>query len=111
MTAMWGVWLTWLVAAFFVVNGVVNLFNPPSFRESLASLGFPSWFHLFNGAVQIVTGALLAFEATRKIGFALAVAVCLVVYAALIRRREFGHLGPITVLSVLVALAIWRLYA
>lgn len=111
MVAMWGVWLTWLVAAFFVVNGVVNLFNPPAFRDSLAKLGFPSWFYLFNGAFQIVTGALLAFESTRKIGFALAVLVCVVVYAALIRCREYGHLGPIAVLSFCVGLAMWRLYA
>ena len=111
MTAMWGLWLTWLVATFFVVNGVVNLFNPPNFRESLARLGFPSWFYLFNGAFQIVTGALLAFERTRMIGFALAVLVCVVVFAALIRARELGHLGPIAVLSFCVALAMWRLYA
>ncbi len=111
MAAMWGVWLTWLVAFFFVVNGVVNLFNPPAFRESLAKLGFPSWFHLFNGAFQIVTGALLAFESTRIPGFALAVLLCVVVYAALIRRRAFDHIGPITVLSFCIALAIWRLYA
>jgi DoxX-like family len=111
MAAMWGVWLTWLVAALFLVNGVVNLFNPPAFRESLARLGFPSWFYLFNGAFQIATGALMAFETTRRVGFVLAVLVCFVVYAALIRSREFGHLGPITVLSALVGLAIWKLYA
>lgn len=108
---MWGIWLTWLLAAFFVVNGVVNMFGLPAFRESLAKLGFPSWFYLFNGAFQIVTGMLLVFESTRKIGFALAILLCAVVYAALLRCREFGHLGPIVVLSFCVALAMWRIYA
>ncbi len=111
MAAMWGVWLTWLIAAFFVVNGVANLFNPPVFRDSLAHLGFPSWFIFLNGAYQIVTGILLAFDATRLFGFVLAVALCVVVFAALIRKRDFGHFGPIAVLSFCILLAIWRLYA
>lgn len=110
MTAMWGLWLTWLVAAFFVINGVVNL-NPAQFRERLVQLGLPSWFYLFNGAFQILTGVLLAFERTRMIGFALAITICLVVFATLIRAGKFDHFGPITLLSFCVALAMWRLYA
>ncbi len=104
----WGVWLTWLLVLFFVVNGVANLFNPKPFREDFARWNFPGWFHLFNGAFQIATGLLLFFEQTRVLGFALAVAVCLGVYGTLIRFREFSHMGPVTVLSAVVLLAIWR---
>ncbi len=103
----WAVWLTWLLALFFVVNGVANLFNPKPFRESFERWKFPSWFHLFNGALQIATGLCLAFEQTRWLGFVLAVVVCLGVYATLIRVRELAHCPPIVVLSVLLLVAMW----
>ncbi|ARQ02364.1 DoxX family protein [Pseudorhodoplanes sinuspersici] len=108
--ASWGVWLTWLLALLFVVNGIANLFNPKPFRDDFARWQFPGWFFLFNGAFQIATGLLLVFEQTRWLGFALAVVVCLGVYATLIRFREFSHMGPITVLSALVLLAMWRIW-
>ena len=105
----WAVWLTWLLALFFVANGVANLFNPKPFREGFARWKFPSWFHLFNGVFQIVTGILLVFPATRWLGFALALVVSVGVYATLIRFREYAHMGPVTILSALVLLAIWGL--
>lgn len=106
----WAVWLTWLVALLFFVNGVANLFNPKPFRESFERWNFPPWFHLFNGAVQIVTGVLLAMPATRGFGFALGLLVCLAVYATLIRVRELSHAGPVTVLTGLTLLAAWGLW-
>lgn len=107
----WAVWLTWLLALFFVVNGVANLFNPKPFREDFERWKFPVWFHLFNGAFQIVTGLLLVFEQTRLLGFALAVAVCLGVYGTLMRFREFPHMLPVSILSILVLVAMWGIWA
>ena len=103
----WAVWLVWLLALFFVANGIANLFNPKPFRDDFARWKFPGWFHLFNGAFQIVTGLLLVFEQTRWLGFALAVAVCLGVYGTLVRFREFPHMLPVTILSALVLIAMW----
>jgi hypothetical protein len=107
----WAVWLTWLLALFFVGNGIANLFNPKPFRDDFARWNLPGWFHLFNGAFQIVTGILLAIPSTRWLGVGLAVAVCLGVYATLARFREFAHMIPVTILSALVLLAIWGLRA
>ena len=106
----WAVWLTWLLALFFFVNGVANLFNPKPFREDFERWKFPGWFHLFNGAFQIATGILLVFPATRWLGFALAVAVSVGVYATLMRFREYAHMAPVTILSAMVLVAIWGIY-
>jgi uncharacterized membrane protein YphA (DoxX/SURF4 family) len=106
----WAVWLTWLLALLFVVNGIANLFNPKPFREDFKRWNFPSWFHLFNGSFQIVTGLMLVFEQTRWLGFALAVAVCLGVYGTLIRFREYAHMVPVSILSALMLLAMWGIY-
>ncbi len=111
MGSTWGLWLTYLLAAFFIGNGVVNFVNPAPFRADYARWRLPSWFFLFNGGFQLLAGLLLIFEPTRVVGFVMAVAVCLGVYGLLTRHREFAHMGPITVVSFLVALAIWRLYA
>lgn len=108
--AGWVVWLTWLLALFFVVNGVANLFNPKPFREDFKRWSFPGWFHLFNGAFQIVTGILLVLPATRWLGFILALAVSIGVYATLVRFREYAHMAPVTILSAMVLVAIWGIY-
>lgn len=106
----WAVWLTWLLALFFVGNGIVNLFNPKPFRDDFERWKLPRWFHLFNGVFQIATGVLLVFAATRWLGFVLAVAVCLGVYGTLVRFREFPHMLPVTILSALVLTAMWGIY-
>ena len=103
----WAVWLTWLLAVFFIGNAVVNFFNPAPFRADYARWNFPSWFYLFNGGFQLVTGLLLLFPSTRWLGFVLGVVVCLGVFATLIRYREFGHLPPSLVLFVLIGLSAW----
>jgi hypothetical protein len=99
--------MTWLVAVFFVGNGIVNFFNPAPFRKDYERWQLPSWFYLFNGAFQLVTGVLLLFPATRWLGFLMGVLVCLGVFATLIRHREYSHLPPSVILFVLICLSIW----
>ena len=98
MGVSWPVWLAWLLAAFFVVNGVVNIIGPQGMRDGFARWGYPRWFHLLNGVLQLATGVLIAYAPTRLAGLALGALVCLAVFATLIWHREAAHLLPGAVL-------------
>jgi hypothetical protein len=105
----WPVWLAWILAVFFVGNGVINLFGPKGMRDGFTRWGFPSWFHLFNGALQIVTGVLIALEPTRMIGLGLGALICFVVFATLIRHKEASHLPPGVLLLLVIVVTAWGL--
>ena len=102
MGVSWPVWLAWLLAAFFVVNGAVNVVGPRGMRDGFARWGYPPWFHLFNGVLQLATGALIAYAPTRLAGLALGALVCLAVFATLIRHSETAHLPPGLVLFAVI---------
>jgi hypothetical protein len=98
----WSVWLAWFLALFFTVNGVVNIIGPKGMRDSFARWGYPSWFHLLNGALQIVIAVLLVMDTTRLLGLGLGVLLCLAIFATLIRHHEAAHLLPSIVLLLVI---------
>jgi hypothetical protein len=79
----WTVWLAYLLAAFFCINGVVNIIGPRGMRESFAAWGYPSWFHIVNGTIQLGAGVLLLADATRVLGLGLGILVCMGVFVTL----------------------------
>ncbi len=105
----WTVWLAYLLAAFFCINGVVNIVGPKGMRESFAAWGYPSWFHILNGAIQLGAGVLLLADATRILGLVLGILICMGVFATLARFRQFSHLPPGVTLFVLVLVDLWGL--
>lgn len=106
----WAEWLTWLLALFFVVNGVINFTGPQAMRDGFRDWGFPPYWHLVNGAILLLTGLLLAYPPTRPLGFLLGLLECIAIYATLIRHRAFSHLPPSVVLLEVMAIAWWGVY-
>jgi uncharacterized membrane protein HdeD (DUF308 family) len=108
-THKWPIWLAYLLAAFFCINGVVNIIGPKSMVDSLTAWGYPSWFHIANGVIQLLAGLLLLAGRTRLIGIGLGVLVCIGVFATLIWWRDFAHLPPGIVLLLIILVDLWRL--
>jgi hypothetical protein len=106
----WAQWLTWLLAAFFAVNGVINITGPKAMRDSFAEWGFPGYWHIVNGAILLLTGILLVLPQTRPFGFGLGVLECLAIYITLIRHKAFSHLPPSVVMLIVLGVAWWGLY-
>ncbi len=98
----WPIWLAWILALFFAVNGVVNLIGPKGMRDSFARWGYPSWFHLLNGILQLAIAVLLLMGATRLLGLGLGTLLCLAIFATLIRHHEAAHLLPSVVLLLVI---------
>ena len=102
----WPLWLAWILALFFAGNGVINIIGPKGMRDSFARWGYPSWFHLLNGALQLVIAILLVMDTTRLLGLGLGVLLCLAIVATLIRHHEAAHLLPSVVLLLVILMAV-----
>lgn len=105
----WAVWLAWLLALFFLSNGVLNLVALKSMKNALLGWGFPPRFHIVNGLVQVVIGLMIAWYPTRAFGLLLAVVLCVAIWLTLIRHRDWSHLPPSIILMVIVLVDAWGL--
>lgn len=95
--------LSVIVAALFAVAGVVNLAGLGAVKRDFARWGYPAWFRLLCGALELLSAALLAGQQTRLLGLTLAGAIMMGALFTLLRNREpFGHLAPALIFSTLV---------
>ena len=99
--------LAMIVAVLFAGAGVVNLAGRGAVKRDFARWGYPAWFHLLCGALELLCAALLFGQQTRVLGLTLAGAILVVALFALLRNREpFGHLAPALVFSALVVATV-----
>ena len=105
---MLGAVLGWIIAAFFIANGLVNLYGPETMRAAFFRWGFPRWFHLVNGAMQILIGVLILLPASRIIGLSLGVALSAAILFVLFRQRELRHALPCLTLLASLLVAAWE---
>jgi hypothetical protein len=99
--------LATIVAVLFTVAGVVNLAGRGAVKRDFARWGYPAWFRLLCGALELLSAALLAGQQTRGLGLTLACAIMIGALFTLIRNREpFGHLAPALIFSALVVVTV-----
>ena len=97
----WKQVLAWLLAAFFVVGGLMNIFASPDIVADYESWGYPGWFHYVTGALELTAAALLILPGTRLAGGILASFVMAAAAGTVLANGEFSHaLAPLAVLSV-----------
>lgn len=95
--------LATVLAVLFAVAGVVNLTGRGAVKSDFARWGYPAWFRLLCGALELFSAALLFWQHTRVFGLALAGAIMVGVLFTLLRNREsVGHLAPAVVFAALV---------
>lgn len=95
--------LAMIVTALFAIAGVVNLARLGAAKRDFARWGYPAWFQLLCGALELLSAALLLGQQTRGLGLALAGAILIGALFTLLRNREpFGHLAPALIFSTLV---------
>ncbi|PQV50094.1 DoxX family protein [Paraburkholderia sp. BL21I4N1] len=102
--------LATIAAVLFAIAGVVNLSGRGAVKHDFARWGYPAWFHLLCGALELLSAALLFGPQTRVLGLLLAGAIMLGALVTLLRNREpFGHLAPALIFAaVVVATAVVR---
>jgi uncharacterized membrane protein YphA (DoxX/SURF4 family) len=99
--------LTMIVAVLFAVAGVVNLARPGAVKRDFARWGYPAWFQLLCGALELLGAALLLGQQTRVLGLTLAGAIMIGALFTLVRNREpFRHLAPALIFSALIVVTV-----
>jgi hypothetical protein len=95
------------VAVLFAIAGVVNLARPGAVKRDFARWGYPAWFQLLCGALELLSAALLLGQQTRVLGLTLAAAIMLGALFTLLRNREpFRHLAPALIFSALIVATV-----
>jgi hypothetical protein len=100
-----------ILAAFFIVGSLSNIFAPGSIYEEYLRWGYPRWFHFVTGSLKLTTAILLFRAPTRVLGSALGFTVMLAALATVIAHGEFGHAIPPLVAatcSLVVGWISWR---
>ncbi|PVM78481.1 DoxX family protein [Caulobacter radicis] len=103
----WAPVLAWLLAAFFVFGAVGNLLAPPDIAESYRRWGYPDWFHVVTGVLELAAAGLLAWRRARPVGAGLAATVMGAAVLTVLLHRDWGHLPPPLIVLALSVLAGW----
>ncbi|MEM5438597.1 DoxX family protein [Paraburkholderia diazotrophica] len=99
--------LATIVAVLFAVAGVVNLAGRGAVKRDFARWGYPAWFRLLCGTLELFSAALLPGQQTRVVGLTLAGTIMIGVLFTLVRNREpFRHLAPALVFSALIVATV-----
>lgn len=97
----WKSALAWLLAAFFVLGGVMNIFVSPETAADYQRWGYPDWFHYVTGALELTAAALLISSQTRFYGAILAALVMIGAATTVLSNGELSHsVAPLVVLAV-----------
>lgn len=99
--------LTMIVAVLFAIAGVINLARPGPVKRDFARWGYPAWFQLLCGALELLSAGLLLGQQTRVLGLTLAGTIMIGALLTLVRNREpFRHLAPALIFSALIVVTV-----
>jgi hypothetical protein len=95
----------WLLVASFFGAGLFNAIGTPGTQSDFARWGYPRWWNLFTGGLEIMSAVLIALPASRSVGQALGAVIIAAAVTTVLRHRDFSHLVPLSVFVALLALA------
>ena len=96
--------LAWLLIVAFLGAGVVNAAGSAKIKDDFVRWGYPRWWNLVTGGLEVLVAALIAMPAARVAGLGLGAAICVAAVVTVVRHKDYGHLAPGVVLTVLSAL-------
>jgi hypothetical protein len=103
--------LTFVLAAFFVVGSLSNLFAPGPVYAEYLHWGYPHWFHFVTGSIELIAAVLLLRAPSRLSDAALGFAVMVAALATVITHGEYAHAVPPCIAaawSVVVGSIAWK---
>jgi len=95
----------WFLAVAFSGAGIVNAIGTSGTRSDFARWGYPRWWGILTGGLEISSAALIALHASRIPGLALGAVVIAAAIFTVLRHRDYQHLPPLSVFVSLIALA------
>lgn len=95
----------WLLVAAFFGAGVFNAIGTFGTQSDFARWGYPRWWNIFTGGLEIMSAVLIALPVSRAVGLALGAVIIAAAVLTVLRHRDFSHLAPLAVFVALMALA------
>ena len=96
--------LAWLLAVAFLGAGIVNAVGSGAIKDDFVRWGYPRWWNLVTGGLEVFVAALIAMPAARVAGLALGAAICVAAVGTVVRFKEYGRVAPGVLLIALAAL-------
>jgi uncharacterized membrane protein YphA (DoxX/SURF4 family) len=88
-TLPWRDIFAWLLAAFFVLGGSLNIFATAELVEDYRRWGYPGWFHYVTGSLEWMAAALIMLPVTRLAGSTLAAAIMVSAAGTVLMHGEY----------------------
>ena len=95
----------WLLVAGFFGAGLFNAIGTPATQSDFARWGYPRWWSIFTGGLEIMSAVLIAVAVSRVVGLALGAVIIAAAVLTVLRHRDFSHLVPLSVFVALIAIA------
>jgi hypothetical protein len=96
----------WLLVAGFFGAGLFNAIGTPGTQNDFARWGYPRWWNILTGGLEIMTAVLIALPISRIVGLVLGAAILAASVLTVLRHRDFSHLVPLSVFVALIALSL-----
>ena len=96
--------LAGLLALAFLGAGGVNAAGSAAIKDEFVRWGYPRWWNLVTGGLEILAAALIAIPVARAAGLLLGAAICAAAVVTVVRFKDYGHLAPSVALTALSAL-------
>jgi hypothetical protein len=94
----------WLLVAAFFGAGVFNSIGTAGTRRDFTRWGYPRWWNILTGGLEMVSAVLIALPVSRTLGIALGVVIIAAAVLTVLRHRDLSHLAPLGVFAALIAL-------
>jgi membrane-bound metal-dependent hydrolase YbcI (DUF457 family) len=95
----------WLLVAGFFGAGLFNAIGTQKTQSDFARWGYPRWWNIVTGGLEIMSAVLIALPAGRIVGLGLGAVIIAAAVLTVLRHRDFSHLVPLSVFVALIALA------
>jgi hypothetical protein len=95
----------WLLIAGFFGAGLINAIGTSGTQSDFARWGYPRWWSIFTGGLEIMSAVLIAVAVSRVVGLALGAVIIAAAVLTVLRHRDFSHLVPLSVFVALIAIA------
>ena len=95
----------WFLVAAFSGAGLFNAIGTAATKSDFARWGYPGWWNLLTGGLEVVSAVAIAFPASRVAGLALGAIIVAAAILTVLRHRDFTHLVPLGVFAALIAVS------
>ena len=96
----------WLLVAGFFGAGLFNAIGTPGTKSDFARWGYPRWWSVVTGGLEMMSAVLIALPVSHILGLALGAVIIAAGILTVLRHRDFSHLVPLSMFVALIAVAV-----